>query len=362
MLGHLTSLQVHHIFPKALLYKHGYGRSEVNAVANFSFLTQQTNLAIGKRPPEEYFAETEQKHPGALESQWIPTDPQLWRPDRYLDFLAARRELLANAANGFLAGLRDGTKPAAEPLRPVVVVSEEEVDDVRAGQVKALVEELVAAGCAEPALDSEIADPATGRLLGVAEAYWPDGLQPGLGNPVVLELDANPELARMEELGYEVFTSVDALRGYVARRNEQAAGLADPEPLVEERDTGAQTTTGSESAPVVLAQSGGDQGTVPDFERAMRGVYETARREAGYNATYFLGMVAEHGGLATAKKLLASPVVSDGFAALWERGRLDLTVEALVVMDEHESLFTPHELDIARHRLRQFDFDTTARR
>ncbi|MET8349015.1 DUF262 domain-containing protein [Micromonospora sp. NPDC005206] len=363
MLGYLTSLQVHHIFPKALLYKHGYGRSEVNAVANFSFLTQQTNLAIGKRPPEDYFAETEQKHPGALESQWIPTDPQLWRPDRYLDFLAARRELLANAANGFLAGLRDGTRQAAEPLRPVVVVAEEEVSDVRAGQVKALVEELVAAGCAEPALDSEIADPATGRLLGVAEAYWPDGLQPGLGNPVVLELDANPELARMEELGYEVFTSVDALRGYVARRNEQAAGLADTdgEPLGEETDADGEAASGSQSA-VVPAQSGGDQVTVADFERAMRGVYETARREAGYNATYFIGMVAAHGGLATAKKLLASPVVSDGFAALWERGRLDLTVEALVAKDEYESLFTPHELDIARHRLRQFDFDTTARR
>ena len=36
-----------------LLYKHGYGRSDVYAVANFSFLTQQTNLAIGKRPPED---------------------------------------------------------------------------------------------------------------------------------------------------------------------------------------------------------------------------------------------------------------------------------------------------------------------
>nr|MDT0663338.1 DUF262 domain-containing protein [Micromonospora sp. DSM 115978] len=360
MLGHLTSLQVHHIFPKALLYKHGYSRSEVNAVANFSFLTQQTNLAIGKRRPEYYFAETAQKHPGALESQWIPTDPQLWHPDRYLDFLAARRDLLADAANGFLTGLRDSTTSAAEPLRPVVVVAEEENDDVRAGQVKALVDELVRAGCVEPALDSEIADPATGRVLGVAEAYWPDGLQPGLGNPVVLELDANPELARMEELGYEVFTSVDALRGYVARRNEEAAGVSDPggEPLDPEPQAGAQAADESATVP---AQPAGP-GIVADFERAMRGVYEAARREAGYNATYFLGMIAEHGGLATARKLLASPVVSDGFAALWERGRLDLTVEALVTRPEYESLFTADELDMAQHRLRQFGYGVAGRR
>ena len=59
----------------------------------------------------------------------------------------------------------------------------------------------------------------------MAEAFWADGLQPGQGRPVILELDReSADLPRMEELGYEVFTSVDALRGYVLRRNEAAAG------------------------------------------------------------------------------------------------------------------------------------------
>jgi hypothetical protein len=102
MLGHLASLQVHHVFPKAQQYKAGYQSGQVNAAANFCFLTQQTNLAFGMRRAEDHFAETDAKHPGALESQWIPTDPVLWRLDRYLDFLAARRELLAEAANSIL--------------------------------------------------------------------------------------------------------------------------------------------------------------------------------------------------------------------------------------------------------------------
>jgi hypothetical protein len=106
LLGHLTSLQVHHIFPKAVLYDAGYLRSQVNAVANFCFLTQDTNLAIGKRKPEDYFSEAETKNPGVLASQWIPDDPALWRIDRYPDFLSARRELLAKAANSFLGELR----------------------------------------------------------------------------------------------------------------------------------------------------------------------------------------------------------------------------------------------------------------
>jgi hypothetical protein len=210
-----------------------------------------------------------------------------------------------------------------------------EQDDVRAAQVKAMAEELVRLGYAEPALDSEIADPATGRALAVAEAFWPDGLQTGQGKPVVLELDPDvADLPRLEELGYEVFTSVDALLGYVVRRNENAAG----------EESGAS----DEQAAVGAVDT--------EFEQAMRSIYDRARGEANYHATYFLSMLAEHGSLATARKLLHGPTVSDGFAALWERGRLDLTVEALVIQPRFADLFTPSEIEIAQHRLGQFGY------
>lgn len=67
-------------------------------------------------------------------------------------------------------------------------------------------------------------------------------------------------------------------------------------------------------------------------------------------------MLAEHGGLATARKLLRTPTVSDGFAALWERGRLDLTVEATVVQPEFAELFDDEEIEVARRRLEQFGY------
>ena len=58
-------------FPKARLYKHParYTRAEVNAVANYCFLTKSANLATRDRLPEEYFSEVESQHPGALASQ-----------------------------------------------------------------------------------------------------------------------------------------------------------------------------------------------------------------------------------------------------------------------------------------------------
>jgi hypothetical protein len=80
LLGKMRSLEVHHIFPKAQLYKHGYKRAEVNALANFCFLTKNTNLVIGARPPEEYFPRVEKAHAGVLASQWIPGDPDLFPP------------------------------------------------------------------------------------------------------------------------------------------------------------------------------------------------------------------------------------------------------------------------------------------
>lgn len=46
MLGKMNQLEVHHIFPKAQLYKRKYSRAEVNALANFCFLTKDTNLDI----------------------------------------------------------------------------------------------------------------------------------------------------------------------------------------------------------------------------------------------------------------------------------------------------------------------------
>ena len=67
-------------------------------------------------------------------------------------------------------------------------------------------------------------------------------------------------------------------------------------------------------------------------------------------------MLSSYGGLGTAQRLLASTEVSSGFAAMYERDRLDLTVEALVIQPKFASLFTDEELDIARQRLDQLGY------
>ena len=87
------------------------------------------------------------------------------------------------------------------------------------------------------------------------------------------------------------------------------------------------------------------------FHQAMLEIYERAKTECHYNASRFLQMVAERGGLATARYLLHATGLSDGFTALWECNRLDLTVEAYVLKPEWQGLFTRDEIAIARKRL-----------
>ena len=92
------------------------------------------------------------------------------------------------------------------------------------------------------------------------------------------------------------------------------------------------------------------------FDIAMMGIYHLARNEARYTATRFLQMLHEHRGLETARRLLHSSTVSEGYTALWERGRLDLTVEALILQPEWNDLFTNDEREIARQRLQDYGY------
>ena len=93
------------------------------------------------------------------------------------------------------------------------------------------------------------------------------------------------------------------------------------------------------------------------FDEAMMSIYQRAFRECGYNATRFLQMLYDHHGLETARILLHASNVSDGYVALCERKRLDLTVEALILNEEWNPLFSDQERMIARKRLTEYGYN-----
>lgn len=96
------------------------------------------------------------------------------------------------------------------------------------------------------------------------------------------------------------------------------------------------------------------------FHRDMVLGADRLKREIGYNATRFIQMVAEHGGAEAARQLLTGRDASDGFTTLWEHGRLEMSVEAHVLLPWYRKLFTEQQLDTAERRLREHRFDLDA--
>ena len=230
LLGNMSALELHHIFPKSLLYEAGYERADVNALANFTFLTKETNLKVSNKDPSQYLADYAQKDRDLLESHWIPTDPQLWRVDRYQDFLAARREALAEAANEFLETLLQGEVPES-PVRTRMLdidagyvpggIAREEEEEI----LIEINEWVVRKGLPEGEFLYELADPDTGEAYGVLDLAWPEGLQAGLSVPVALLVDEPTETeAAANRAGYLYFTDINSFRSYVDREIASGEG------------------------------------------------------------------------------------------------------------------------------------------
>lgn len=69
-------------------------------------------------------------------------------------------------------------------------------------------------------------------------------------------------------------------------------------------------------------------------------------------------MLHDHRGMGTARILVNATQPSEGYTTLWRRGRLDLTVEALVLQPEWQALFAPEPelLERARRRLAEYGY------
>ena len=94
------------------------------------------------------------------------------------------------------------------------------------------------------------------------------------------------------------------------------------------------------------------------FDDAMRGIYRAACSECRYTPTRFLQLVQKQGGVRAAKILLQPQQQhSEGLTKLWEFGRLDLSMEKLVLDCRWKPLFTDEELCTARKRLHELHYN-----
>lgn len=112
-IGDYYSIQSHHIFPQAYLYRNGFhsdnhiDKKKVNEIANRAFITRDTNYSISDKSPSEYLPIVKSEYPEALVKQFIPDTPELWDAEKFDDFLLSRRNWIAKEINDFLLRLKN---------------------------------------------------------------------------------------------------------------------------------------------------------------------------------------------------------------------------------------------------------------
>lgn len=212
LLGKNSSLEVHHIFPKAILYSEGKSKPIVNALANYAFLTKDTNDSISDRYPEDYFPEYRAKCPSAMDTHWIPSDPELWKIQNYEKFLEERRKLLAIAANELLDSLYSGklAKTDIEAYSSKIFDSASEEEDIE-NMSSWMTEHNLNSGTTNHVLIDE-----NGEEVAIIDLAWPQGIQQGLSEPIALLLNETADTqATVSKFGYRYYTSVEELKNYI---------------------------------------------------------------------------------------------------------------------------------------------------
>lgn len=114
LVSDLISLRgdIHHLFPKDYLKKHGFDRGKYNQIANYVYMQSEINIKVGNKPPKDYFElisnqmlednkqvsglSTQKQLFDNLQMNAVPAEIVNMSIDNYNDFLIARRRLMAS--------------------------------------------------------------------------------------------------------------------------------------------------------------------------------------------------------------------------------------------------------------------------
>ena len=112
---------IHHLFPKDYLSKHGLDRGKYNQIANYVYMQSEVNIKVGNKPPKDYFEliknqiqdenrqvsglSTEQDLLDNLKMNCVPTEIMDMQISDYQDFLTLRRKLMAQKIKAYYFSL-----------------------------------------------------------------------------------------------------------------------------------------------------------------------------------------------------------------------------------------------------------------
>jgi hypothetical protein len=76
----------------------------------------------------------------------------------------------------------------------------------------------------------------------------------------------------------------------------------------------------------------------------------------GYKPNIFMSMRIKYGTVEAIKRLVHSDEVSSGFNNLWEKKRLDLSMENIIQETDWATLFSDEDRLLAKKRLEKYNF------
>jgi hypothetical protein len=95
------------------------------------------------------------------------------------------------------------------------------------------------------------------------------------------------------------------------------------------------------------------------MEQQLRDEFIKATKECiliGYHPKIFIQMISDLGAVETAVRLTMSSTIPSGYETLRKKGRLDLSVEAIIAKKQYRQLFAPEVIARAIERLNQFGY------
>ncbi len=123
LISDLISLRgdIHHLFPKDYLKKHGLSQSKYNQIANYVYMQSEINIKVGNKSPKEYMQilreqmlDNDRQISGLsnesdlvdnLRMNAVPTNFDQFSIEEYDDFLVERRKLMAKKIRDYYYSL-----------------------------------------------------------------------------------------------------------------------------------------------------------------------------------------------------------------------------------------------------------------
>lgn len=93
-----------------------------------------------------------------------------------------------------------------------------------------------------------------------------------------------------------------------------------------------------------------------ELENRVWNAINIMKKKYNYTPTIFINMINEHGVVEAIRRLINNPKPSSGYTKLYELKALNLSMEAIILEENWNNIFSEEEKSKAKKRLNQYGY------